>query len=117
MSSKAKDIIGVICGIITVVLLVAIWWPDQDREPHAIPADDAANSSAPAGAEHASGDPLRDQFEDEWAGLDTETQDAYCWALESMTPDELAEFGGFMTDADPADWIQVSKMIDEKCQV
>lgn len=106
--SKAGDIFGVGCAAATVAIWVAVACSGGDGEPRTHPAEKAA-ASAPVN------DPLQAEFETAWDGLKPDTRDAYCWALESMQPDELADFSSELAGGDPADWNRVTSMINEKC--
>jgi hypothetical protein len=106
--SKGKDIFGVGCAVAAVAIWVAVACSGGDGEPRTHPVDEAA-ASAPVN------DPLQSEFEAAWSGLTPENRDAYCWALESMQPDELAGFSAELAGGDPADWNRVTNMINEKC--
>lgn len=106
MSGRARDWFGVGCAVIAVSIWIGIVVTDS--------GDDGPRNVVAADTE-GSGDPLRDEFEAAWAGLNQETQDSYCWALGSMEPDELAAFSSELTGGDPADWNRVTEMIKQKC--
>ena len=111
--SKVKDAIGIGCAVVTAAIWVAVGCSGgEDSAPP--PADD---DPAVVQEETPPADPLQDEFETAWTGMDDETRASYCWALESMTPRELAEFSSEMTGQDPADWERVTLMISEKCSV
>lgn len=106
MSSRAKDLFGVGCAVIAASIWIGIAVTDSgDDGPRDVVAADS----------NGSGDPLQAEFETAWSGLNQDTRDAYCWALESMQPDELAAFSSELAGGDPADWNQVTQMINEKC--
>lgn len=113
MSSKVKDAIGLGCAVVTVAIWIAVGCSGGDDEPRTHPVDDTS-VSAPAEIEVTS-DPLQDQFDTAWSELDDETRASYCWALESMTPRELAEFSAELTGQNTDDWEKVAVMINEKC--
>lgn len=113
MSVKIKDAIGLGCAVATVAIWVAVACSGGDDEPRLPPVDDTS-VSAPVETEVVR-DPLQDQFDTAWSGLDDETRASYCWALESMTPRELAEFSAELTGQNTDDWEKVAVMINEKC--
>lgn len=110
MSGRGKDLFGVGCAVIAASIWIGIAVSDSgDDGSHAIPADTAVARETDAQ------DPLQGEFEAAWNGLDLETRDSYCWALNSMEPDELAAFSSELTGGDPADWNRVTEMIKQKC--
>lgn len=110
--SKVKDAIGLGCAVTTIAIWVAVACSGSEDSPPPPPADD---DPAVVQEEQPPADPFQEEFDAAWNGMDEETRDSYCWALESMTPQELAEFSAEMTGQDPADWERVTQMISEKC--
>lgn len=110
--SKVKDAFGLGCAAATAAIWVAVSCSGGGDDSPPLPADD---DPAVTQEEQAPVDPLQGEFDSAWSGMDDETRASYCWALESMTPQELAEFSAEMTGQDPADWKRVTEMISEKC--
>lgn len=113
MNDRIKDALGLGCAAVTASIWIFIGCSGGDDEPRTHPVDDAS-VSAPTETEFPD-DSLQDEFETAWSELDKETQASYCWALESMTPQELAEFSAELTGQDAGNWERVTVMINEKC--
>lgn len=110
---NAKDIFGVACATAAAAIWITVGCSGNDDGPRTHPVDDST-VSAPA-EEETPRDPFQDEFDSAWNSMDQTTRDAYCWSLESMTPEELADFSSEMTGQDPANWRRVADMISAKC--
>jgi len=114
VSEKIKDAVKLGCAVAAAAIWITVACSGNSDEPRTHPVDDTS-VSAPAETEVPTADPLQDKFETAWSELDDETRASYCWALDSMTPQELAEVSAELTGQDMGNWERVAIMINEKC--